>query len=204
MALHIFTRSVFFLVCLFSAFLATNTLLEARALDALKRADATFDFSKPVQQFEAPSLQTERARQSLRYGQPPPEYEIKLLKLSLAGNPAQPKAEALLAFAIISADETAVADFNDALARSFELCMLCDEDLVKWRIELVFAFWDRVSEDNRKAAFEGVDFARWWYLDADYLDTLEERAERSNIPYAAYRSAVDTPVRPEEIRPSAE
>ncbi|MEQ9316480.1 MAG: hypothetical protein RLN72_11565 [Henriciella sp.] len=192
------------LICLFGTMLATNTLLDAKALRDVSEAEPGTDFTKPISKFETPALQTERARRSLQLRESPPEFEIDLLRTSLDSDPWQPGAQALLAFALISEDQDAPTKFNQALARSFELCLLCDEDLVKWRIDLVIAFWDRTDEANRKAAFEGVDFARWWYLDGEYLEALERRAARRNIPYAAYRSAVDTPIRPEEIRPAEE
>jgi hypothetical protein len=83
----------------------------------------------------------------------------------------------------------------DALRKSMEACPVCDQDLVRWRFNFVLANWDKAPEDLRKQAFEQADILRWMGQNAEFLGDMRLKALRAGIPFDAYRTAVNTPVR---------
>jgi hypothetical protein len=83
----------------------------------------------------------------------------------------------------------------DALRKSMEACPVCDQDLVRWRFNFVLANWDKAPEDVRKKAFEQADILRWIGQNAEFLGDMRLKALKAGIPFDAYRTAVNTPVR---------
>lgn len=92
-----------------------------------------------------------------------------------------------------------VSPAMDALAASFEACPFCHRDLLRWRLSFVLSNWEQTPEPLRRAAFDGADFLRWWYLDVEYLSAAREQAVGDGVPFDVYRSEVKTSVRPWEV-----
>ena len=121
------------------------------------------------------------------------------VEAALDKNPDQPYAWALLAY-LDARSESGLGEVGlNALRRSYALCLVCNRDLIHWRLEFILANWPRVSEDIRLSAFESADFLRWWYLEYDYLARLRQTAHEAGIPFAAYQRKINTPVRPNEL-----
>lgn len=86
-----------------------------------------------------------------------------------------------------------------ALSRSMDACPLCDEELIRWRFNFVLANWQAVPDPLRRRAFEHADLLRWIGPNAEFLAEMRIKAKQKGIPFDAYRSAVDTPVRTWDI-----
>ena len=89
------------------------------------------------------------------------------------------------------------------LARSMDVCPLCDPALIRWRFNFVLAHWDYVPEALRKRAFEHADLLRWIGDNSEFLAEMRFKARLENIPFDAYRAAVDTPAPSWDITPAA-
>ena len=151
----------------------------------------------------SPDILKSLARHSILHGEDPIDVAISKLRRSLEINPDQPDAHALLAYALALDAGRATEAVNIDLRESFRQCLFCDEELTKWRLEFVLAYWPGIDEGNRLSAFEGADFLRWWHLQYDYLAELRERSEARGIPFAEYQRKISTPVRPNEVPPPA-
>ena len=186
-------------LCLVGVPMAAIGLRDSLQVDAIEAGDIGTVDRLSEQEVASPDVLKALARHSILQGDEPIEYAIDRLESSLEGNPSQADAMALLAYA--HALQTGEADkaANQALRESFSLCLLCDEDLTKWRLEFVLAYWPGIDEDNRMSAFEGADFLRWWHLEYAYIDQLRDHAEARGTPFSDYQRKVATPVRPNEV-----
>jgi hypothetical protein len=90
------------------------------------------------------------------------------------------------------------------LTRSMDACPLCDQALIRWRLNFVLAHWDAMPEALRKRAFEHADILRWMGDNSEFLAEMRFKAELEGIPFDAYRAAVDTPARSWDIAPAAQ
>lgn len=93
------------------------------------------------------------------------------------------------------------AEAQAALQQSMVLCPLCSDDLVRWRFNFVLTHWRETPEMLRRLAFEQADILRWRGENAEFLAEMRIKAIRAGIPFDAYRSDVDTPVRSWDLRP---
>ena len=89
------------------------------------------------------------------------------------------------------------------LTRSMDVCPLCDQSLIRWRLNFVLAHWADMPEALRKRAFEQADVLRWMGDNAEFLAEMRFKAQLKNIPFDEYRAAVDTPARSWDIAPAA-
>lgn len=89
------------------------------------------------------------------------------------------------------------------LTRSMDVCPLCDQSLIRWRLNFVLAHWTDMPEALRKRAFEQADLLRWMGDNAEFLAEMRFKAQLKNIPFDEYRAAVDTPARSWDIAPAA-
>ena len=124
---------------------------------------------------------------------------LRLVHEALERNPQTPFGWALVAFLETRLVGELTPAGETALQTSIDLCRLCDEDLIKWRLEFVMSYWDVVDEEIRLAVFEGADLLRWWHLDYKYLEDARALAEQADIPFRRYQSLINTPVRPQEV-----
>lgn len=122
-----------------------------------------------------------------------------MVEAALDKNPDQPFAWALLAYFDSRSDSGLGETGLEALRESYDRCLVCNRELIHWRLEFILANWPKVSEDIRQSAFESADFLRWWYLEYDYLAELRTNAQEAGIPFAAYQRQIKTPVRPNEL-----
>ncbi|MFT3724244.1 MAG: hypothetical protein QM773_11705 [Hyphomonadaceae bacterium] len=83
----------------------------------------------------------------------------------------------------------------DALTKSMDACPLCDEGLIRWRFNFVLANWQAMPEAVRRRVFEQADLLRWNGPNAEFLADMRAKARSAGVPFDAYRSAVNTPVR---------
>ena len=127
------------------------------------------------------------------------EEATALVENALQKNPDMPFAWALLAY-FDSRSENGLGERGlEALRESYSRCLVCNRELIHWRLEFVLANWPKVTEDIRMSAFESADFLRWWYLEYEYLADLRTAAQGAGIPFAAYQRKINTPVRPNEL-----
>ncbi len=92
----------------------------------------------------------------------------------------------------------------EALTRSMSACPLCDQDLIRWRFNFVLANWNAIPDVTRRRAFEQADILRWIGQNREFLAEMRMKAMGAGIPFDAYRSAVETPVRTWDIAPAAD
>lgn len=124
---------------------------------------------------------------------------IKLLEDALKEDPAHPRAWTLLSFLRTRNAGEFTADAEAALQRSNALCGFCERDLLRWRLTYTLQHWANTEESTRKAAFNGADFLRWWYLDYEFLNQVRADALERGISFDQYRRDVNSPVRPQEV-----
>lgn len=91
----------------------------------------------------------------------------------------------------------------DDLTRSMDVCPLCDQALIRWRLNFVLTHWSQMPESLRKRAFEHADLLRWVGEHSEFLAEMRFKAGLQGIPFDAYRTAVDTPARAWDIAPPA-
>ncbi|HEX5007175.1 MAG TPA: hypothetical protein VFV70_08695 [Hyphomonadaceae bacterium] len=89
----------------------------------------------------------------------------------------------------------------EALSQSMAACPLCSQELIRWRFNFVLANWAAVPDDIRRKAFEHADILRWMGDNGEFLAEMRIKAMQAGIPYDAYRSAVNTPVRTWDLAP---
>lgn len=89
----------------------------------------------------------------------------------------------------------------EALAKSMEVCPLCSQELIRWRFNFVLANWTAIPEPLRRKAFEHADILRWMGDNSEFLAEMRIKAKQAGIPYDAYRSEVNTPVRSWDLEP---
>lgn len=186
-------------VCLPGVALAAISLRDSMQVDAIEAGKIATVERLADQDVASPDVLKAIARHSILQGDEPIQYAIDRLEGSLERNPLQADAMALLAYAHALEAGKADSATNQALRESFSLCLLCDEDLTRWRLEFVLAYWPGIDEDNRMSAFEGADFLRWWHLEYAYIDQLRDHAEARGTPFSEYQRKVATPVRPNEV-----
>lgn len=90
-----------------------------------------------------------------------------------------------------------------ALTKSMDACPLCSQELIAWRFNFVLANWTAIPDPIRRRAFEHADLLRWIGPNAEFLAEMRVKANQNGIPFDAYRSAVDTPVRTWDIMAGA-
>src|SRR5262249_19200884 len=117
-------------------------------------------------------------------------------------DPSRAHAWARLAFLEYQGAQAATPKAVEAIDKSMAACPLCDGELVRWRFNFVLANWSSFPDPIRRKAFEQADMLRWAgsTADADFLAEMRAKALAAGIPYDAYRSAVNTPVRTLDIQ----
>jgi len=90
----------------------------------------------------------------------------------------------------------------EAITRSMDACPLCDEELIRWRFNFVLANWAAMPEAIRTRAFEHAEFLSWSGANAEFLAEMRIKSDLIGIPFAAYRSAVKTPVKSWNLPPA--
>ena len=91
----------------------------------------------------------------------------------------------------------------DDIKKSMDVCPLCDQALIRWRMNFVLSHWADMPEDLRKRMFEHADILRWTGDNAEFLAEMRFKARLEGIPFDAHRAAVDTPARSWDIAPAA-
>ncbi len=201
--LHLAVGALVFLVFLALVALAVREWLVLDAefrighstLDAVSLAQEISEEGRSV----SPETLVSLAEQLVALGPDHDDEARELLLRALERDEGRPYAWTLLAFVETRRTGTFSADARDALARSLEVCPLCEKELLRWRLEFVITHWDEVPASIRAEVFRGADFLRWWHLDAEFLQIQKERAAARGIPFADYQRAVNSPVRPHEI-----
>jgi hypothetical protein len=123
------------------------------------------------------------------------EAALSLAVRATKADPSRASAWAQLAWQEYHKGSAVSAASLDALRKSMAACPVCDQDLIRWRFNFVLANWDKIPEDIRKAAFEQADILRWVGQNREFLADMRLKAVKAGIPFDAYRSAVNTPVR---------
>jgi hypothetical protein len=128
-----------------------------------------------------------------------PEVALRAMKRAVAVDPSRAFAWANIAWLETAPTGHVTPEAEQALEASMRACTMCDLDLVGWRFNFVLAHWAEIPEATRRLAFEQADILRWKGDRAEFLAGMRIRAEAAGIPYAAYRAAVNTPVRKWEV-----
>jgi hypothetical protein len=123
-------------------------------------------------------------------------------KKAVEADPSRSHAWALLAYVESVKAGKATPQALDALTRSMSACPLCDQDLIRWRLNFVLANWTAVPEELRRRAFEHADMLRWIGQNSEFLAEMRMKAVGAGIPFDEYRSAVDTPMRTWDLGPA--
>ncbi|HEV7692617.1 MAG TPA: hypothetical protein VGO52_17400 [Hyphomonadaceae bacterium] len=123
------------------------------------------------------------------------EAALALAARATSADPSRASAWAQLAWQEYLKAKSVSPASLDALRKSMEACPVCEQDLIRWRFNFVLANWDKIPEDLRKAAFEQADILRWVGQNREFLGDMRLKAVRAGIPFDAYRTAVNTPVR---------
>ena len=125
-------------------------------------------------------------------------------RAALAADDTRAFVWARLAWLITQRAGTLNEEALQALSRSMEACPLCNEELIRWRFNFVLAHWREMPDALRRSAFEHADMLRWRGENAAFLAEMRIKALREGIPFDAYRSNVDTPVRSWDLGPAAQ
>ncbi|HEV7694542.1 MAG TPA: hypothetical protein VGO52_27140 [Hyphomonadaceae bacterium] len=123
------------------------------------------------------------------------EAALSLAERATSADPGRASAWAQLAWQEYLKAKSISPASLDALRKSIAACPVCEQDLIRWRFNFVLANWDSVPEDVRKAAFEQADILRWVGQNREFLGDMRLKAIKAGIPFDAYRTAVNTPVR---------
>jgi hypothetical protein len=135
---------------------------------------------------------------------PVPDMEKALLaaRRTVEADPSRAYAWATIAYLEAGQAKAATPASIEALDKSMDACPLCSVELVRWRFNFVLSYWGAVPEATRRRAFEHADMLRWTDGNGEFLGEMKIKAERAGLPFDAYRSAVDTPVRGWDIEPA--
>jgi hypothetical protein len=131
-----------------------------------------------------------------------PGVALAAMQRAVAIDPSRAYAWANIAWLETAPTGHVTPDAGKALETSMRACPLCDPELVAWRFNFVLAHWAETPEATRRRAFEQADMLRWKGDHAEFLAGMRVKAEAAGIPYAAYRNAVNTPVRNWELGPA--
>ncbi len=175
--------------------LQTDLLLSSSDSEARERLGAVWPSSASGEYYEALG--------ELAEGLVPENIEMAQLaaERAVAADPTRAFAWARLAYFTSLTADAPTDETIAALGSSMDHCALCDQELVRWRFNFVLSHWNDMPEDLRSRAFTQADMLRWSGANAEFLAEMRVKANRAGIPYDAYRSAVDTPVRSWDIEP---
>jgi hypothetical protein len=129
------------------------------------------------------------------------ELAMQAAARATARDPSRAGAWALQAYLETKKAKQVNAAALEALSKSMAACPLCSEDLVRWRFNFVLANWASIPDDMRRKAFEHADILRWMGDNVEFLAEMRIKARQAGIPFDAYRSAVNTPVRTWDLAP---
>lgn len=130
-----------------------------------------------------------------------PDTAETAARAALAADPSRTFVWARLSWLLAERSGRLNNEAQDALVRSMDTCLLCDEELIRWRFNFVLAHWGDASDLLRRRAFEQADILRWRGENAAFLAEMRVKALRAGIPFDAYRANVDTPVRSWDLGP---
>lgn len=135
---------------------------------------------------------------------PSPDVEKALLaaRRTVENDPSRAYVWATIAYLEAAKAKAANPASIEALGKSMDACPLCSAELVRWRFNFVLSNWAAIPEPMRRRAFEHADMLRWTDGNGEFLGEMQIKAQRAGLPFDAYRSAVNTPVRGWDIEPA--
>lgn len=144
------------------------------------------------------------AEQALRLPKPDEAAAYLAAKRAVELDPARAFSWATLAYLESRRANGVNDEVINALSRSMAACPLCDQSLIRWRFNFVLGNWSAIPDELRRKAFEHADLLRWMGDNAEFLAEMRFKARLHDIPFDAYRAAVDTPARSWDIAPAAQ
>lgn len=144
------------------------------------------------------------AEQALRLPKPDEAMAYLAAKRAVDLDPTRAFAWATLAYLEAKRSNGVNEEVVDALMKSMTACPLCDQALIRWRMNFVLSNWEDIPDDLRRKAFEHADLLRWMGDNAEFLAEMRFKARLHGIPFDAYRAAVNTPARSWDIAPAAQ
>jgi hypothetical protein len=132
------------------------------------------------------------------------EAALAAARRTVEADPSRAGAWAQLAFLEYSKDSKLTPAAIDALKRSMDACLVCSQDLVRWRFNFVLANWEGMPDEIRRKAFEQADILRWMGQNSEFLAEMRVKARLAGIPFDDYRAAVNTPFRSWDIGPAGD
>ncbi len=175
-----------------------NTLMLVQADDA----GVTDALEKDWLKAAPPSYLEALSELSLGLPKPDVNSAYSAVQHATKEDPSRAHAWANLAYLEYQKAKTVNPTVLDALTKSMDACPLCSDELIRWRFNFVLANWNAMPEQLRRRAFEQADLLRWYGSNGEFLADMRARATAAGIPFDAYRTAVNTPVRSWDLGPA--
>ncbi|MBI1340915.1 hypothetical protein GC169_12010 [bacterium] len=125
----------------------------------------------------------------------PPDLEAsrRMSALVLDADPSRAFTWARLAYLDWATDREMTPAAVSALDRSIQACPMCDDALVRWRLEFALANWDAVPEATRRAAFMHMAALPDTTANVEFTASARIRSNAAGIPFDAYLDDARSP-----------